>query len=173
MSRGFKELVTICWDTFSDNIAMLTGPIQQLLLSCRRTPCPTIFYTCIDQCPIQIMDFSFLWLLSPNWPAHSPLNTASNIRTCLGMQIGRTESVNVISRSRMAIAKSCVSSFRLFKLKFLGVLISAWNKFVFPFLGEKLYWQNIHSRLTYYRNNEVVRFSSFFIFINFLQFKKV
>ena len=135
MSRGFKELVTICWDTFSDNIAMLTGPIQQLLLCCRQTPCPTIFYTCIDQRPIEMTDFSFLWLLSPDWP----FPFEYGIQTCLGMQIGRTESVNVISRSRMAIAKSCVSSFRLFKLKFLGVLISVWNKFIFPFLGEKWY----------------------------------
>ena len=54
------------------------------------------------------------------WAAYA----ASNIRTCLGMQIGRTESVNVISRSRIAIAKSCDSYFSSINKKSFGVLIS-------------------------------------------------
>ena len=39
----------------------------------------------------------------------SAIGTVSNTQTCLGMQIGRTDSVKVISRSRIAIAKSCDS----------------------------------------------------------------
>ena len=172
MSRGFKELVTICWDTFSDNIAMLTGPIQQLLLCCHRTPCPTIFYTGTDQCPIQMTNFSFFvaaftQLAIPLWirlPTYEPV---------LGCKLAEQ------SPWTWSLAQGWPLQSRVFR--HFGS--SNWNSLVFWYLREislsflfwerNDMWQNIFSRLTYYRNNEVVRFSSFFIFINFLQFKNV
>ena len=83
--------------------SILTSPIQQLLPCCRRNPCSAIF-------------------------VFSAVLCKTHIRTCFGMQIGRIELVNVTSRLRIAIAKSCVLLLLLLIRKCFGTLTSAWEK---------------------------------------------
>ena len=80
---------------YSSYFYCLTGPIQQLLPSYHENQSPAIF-------AMQRPFFFRFW-------------ATTIILTCFGMQIGRILSVNVISRSRMYIAKSCDSKSLLLK----------------------------------------------------------